>query len=530
MSALVTVEGLTVRYGTDVAVSGVDLVVSRHECVAVIGSSGGGKSTIAKALAGLLDSGAKVDATRLEIGGTDVRGFTERQWNRLRGQKVGFVLQDALVSLDPLRTIAHELTEAIAPNRAVSRSQRRASAVALLSRVGAGHLAGRLDAYSHQLSGGERQRVLIASALAADPVLLVVDEPVTALDPVTRAGIRDLLVQLCGEGLGVLLVSHDLVFVKHLADRVLVLDKGVPVEKGTVRAVLDTPRHPVTKKLVAAAASKRASMRAVVDGAPALLLRDVGKRYHNGAGGVDSVSLAVHSGEAVGLVGGSGSGKSTVAHLALAFTEPDHGVVELAGMRWSGVPERWRRQLRHRIQLIDQDTSGAFDPRYRVRRILSEALYIKGIRRSDEEDARIAGLLASVGLAPTLADRRTQTLSGGQRQRVAIARALAMEPDVLVCDEVVSALDPVSQAGILDMLNGLRRSGVGLLFISHDLHVMRSLCSRVAVMENGRIVEEGLTERVWEAPDHQYTCELLTAVRGARAVDSNETEQEMSLT
>lgn len=530
MSALVAAEGLTVRYGTEVAVSSVDMSVSRHECVAVIGSSGGGKSTVAKALAGLLGSAATLDAARLEIDGTDVRGFTEQQWSRLRGRTVGFVLQDALVSLDPLRTIAHELTEAAAPNRTVAAAARREAAVALLSRVGAEHLAERLDAYSHQLSGGERQRVLIASALAADPALLVVDEPVTALDAVTRAGIRDLLAQLRDEGLGVVLVSHDLEFVGHLADRILVLDRGVPVETGTAHAVLNAPRHPATTRLVRAAASTRSPAPTVAEGAPVLVLRDVGKRYHNGVGGVDSVSLTVHSGEAVGLMGGSGSGKSTTAHLASAFTEPDIGVVELAGMRWSGVSERSRRPLRHRIQLIDQDTSGAFDPRYRVRRILGEALEAKGIRRPDEHDARIAALLSRVGLSPVLAARRTQTLSGGQRQRVAIARALAMNPEVLVCDEVVSALDPVSQAGILDVLNGLRGSGVGLLFVSHDVHVVRSLCSRVAVMKNGRIVEEGLTEAVWGSPQHQYTRQLLAAGRGDRVVGSKETEQEMSLT
>ncbi len=528
MSALLAVEGLAVRYGTEQAISGVDLTIDRHECVAVIGGSGGGKSTVAKAVAGLLDTAAEMDASRLEIDGIDVRGFTERQWNRLRGRKVGFVLQDALVSLDPLRTIERELTEAIT-NRAVSSAERRETAASLLARVGAGHLADRLDAYPHQLSGGERQRVLIASALAADPALLVVDEPVTALDAVTRAGIGELLVQLRDDGLGILLVSHDLDFVASVADRILVLDRGVPVETGPARAVLDAPRHPVSQGLIRAAASQRPPAHAVTGGAAVLELRNVGKRYRNGAGGVDAVSLTVHSGEAVGLVGGSGSGKSTTAHLALAFVEPDGGVVELGGVLWSGVAERSRRPRRHRIQLIDQDTSGAFDPRYRVRRILAEALHARGIR-SREQDARIAALLERVGLNPALADRRTQTLSGGQRQRVAIARALAMDPDVLVCDEVVSALDPVSQAGILDMLDGLRRSGVGLLFISHDVHVVRALCSQVAVMANGRVVEVGSSEQVWESPAHRYTRGLLAAVRGDRVVGSKEIEQEMSLT
>ncbi|WP_078279688.1 ABC transporter ATP-binding protein [Mycobacteroides franklinii] len=531
MSArLLTLEGLAVRYGSEAVVSGIDLAIDRHECVAVIGSSGGGKSTVAKAVTGLLSNDAEVDATRFEIDGADVRGFSERQWNRLRGRTVGLVLQDALVSLDPLRTIAHELTEAIALNHSVSPSARRVEAVSLLSRVGAHHLAERLDAYSHQLSGGERQRILIASALAANPVLLVVDEPVTALDPVTRAGIQDLLAQLRDEGLGMLLVSHDLDFVSGLADRILVLDKGVPVETGATRNVLSAPRHPVSRGLVSAVASRRAPAQVVAGGAPLLVLRDVSKRYQNGAGGVDSVSLTVRAGEAVGLVGGSGSGKSTAATLAVAFSEPDSGAVEIGGLRWSGVPERRRRPLRHRIQLIDQDTTAAFDPRYRVRKILAEVLDIKGIRSGDEQDARVSALLARVGLNPALAERRTQTLSGGQRQRVAIARALAMEPDVLVCDEVVSALDPVSQAGILDVLDQLRRNGAGLLFISHDVEVVRSLCSHIAVMENGWIVEKGPTESVWESPGHRYTRELLAAVRGDRVINSKETEQEMSLT
>ncbi|MFD6195722.1 ATP-binding cassette domain-containing protein [Mycobacteriaceae bacterium NPDC060252] len=525
---LLTVEGLSVRYRSEMAVSDVDLEIDRHECLAVIGGSGGGKSTIAKAVAGLLDGGAAVGARRLEIDGIDVRGFAERQWNRLRGRKVGLVLQDALVSLDPLRTIAHELTEAIGVNQSISSPQRRERAVALLSRVGARHLADRLDAYPHQLSGGERQRVLIASALAADPSLLVVDEPVTALDAVTRGGIRDLLVQLRDEGLGILLVSHDLDFVSGVASRILVLDKGGPVETGMSHAVLNAPRHPVTKKLVDAARSRRGPAQPVVVGAPLLSLRDIGRRYDNGAG-VESVSLTVHSGEAVGLVGESGSGKSTIANLALAFDEPARGVVQVRGEPWSGVAERWRRPQRHRIQLVDQDTTGAFDPRYRVRGLLAEPLHIKGIRRSGELRARIGALLEEVGLSPSLADRRARTLSGGQRQRVAIARALAMEPDVLVCDEVVSALDPVSQAGILDLLDGLRRRGAGLLFISHDVGVVRSLCSRIAVMADGGIVEEGPTETIWSTPAHQYTRTLLAAVRGDGTADNMTTEEEMSL-
>ncbi|MEU9804554.1 ABC transporter ATP-binding protein [Mycobacterium sp. NPDC050853] len=525
---LLTVEGLSVRYRSEVAVSDVDLAIDQHECVAVIGGSGGGKSTIAKTIAGLLDSAAKVDATRLEIDGIDVRGFTERQWNRLRGRKVGLVLQDALVSLDPLRTIVSELTEAIGVNQSISAPQRREEAVALLSRVGAPHLADRLDSYPHQLSGGERQRVLIASALAADPSLLVVDEPVTALDAVTRGGIRDLLTQLRDEGLGILLVSHDLSFVSGIANRILVLDRGFPVETGTSRAVLGTPRHAVTRRLVGADASRRGPAQPVALGPPLLRLRDIGKQYGNGAG-VDSVSVTVHSGEAVGLVGESGSGKSTTATLALGFDEPDQGTVEVGGEPWSGVAERRRRPVRHRIQLVDQDTTGAFDPRYRVRSVLAEPLRTRGIRRSDELRARVASLLEEVGLSPSLADRRAHTLSGGQRQRVAIARALAMEPDVLVCDEVVSALDPVSQAGILDVLDELRRRGAGLLFISHDVEVVRSLCSRVAVMADGRIVEEGPTETVWNAPVHQYTRQLLAAVRGDGTVDNKATEEEMSL-
>jgi peptide/nickel transport system ATP-binding protein len=237
----------------------------------------------------------------------------------------------------------------------------------------------------------------------------------------------------------------------------------------------------------------------------------------------------VHSGEAVGLVGESGSGKSTTATLALGFDEPDQGTVEVGGVRWSGVAERWRRPVRHRIQLVDQDTTGAFDPRYCVRSVLAEPLHTKGIRRSDELRARVAALLEEVGLSPSLADRRAHTLSGGQRQRVAIARALAMEPDVLVCDEVVSALDPVSQAGILDVLDGLRRRGAGLLFISHDVEVVRSLCSHIVVMADGQIVEEGPTETVWNAPAHHYTRRLLAAVRGDGTVHKKATEEEMSL-
>ena len=516
---LLDITGLTVTYPNRTprpALDRVSLSVSAGECVAVVGRSGSGKSTLVKAALGLTPAGATITASTLRIGGTDTRALRPRDWNRLRGRHVGLVLQDALVSLDPLRPIGREITEPLRTHRIVPREQRDAEVAALLGRVHLPHLTGRLHHYPHQLSGGERQRVLIASALAARPRLIIADEPTTALDVTAQAGILDLLRELRTHGHGILLITHDLAVVDTVADRVLVLHDGAVAEHGNTREVLRHPQHPVTRRLLDAIPGRRPHTSCetphITDRAPVLVLDRVSKTYTTGGvtRGVVETSLHLHAGEAVGVVGESGSGKSTLALLALGLLEPDTGTVTLHGQPWSGIAERRRRPHRHRIQLIDQDTLAAFDPRHTVRRILTEPLRATGHRDRTTIGARVTDLLEQVGLDPALARSRPRRLSGGQRQRVAIARALATEPEILICDEPVSALDLISQAAILDLLDDLRRTtGVAVLFISHDLAVVRRLCDRTAVMHGGSVVETGPTEQLWTTPQHPYTRALL---------------------
>ncbi|MEU8137626.1 ABC transporter ATP-binding protein [Streptodolium elevatio] len=567
---LVTVSGLDVVFPgrrTQVhAVRGISFAVSRGECLAIVGESGSGKSVTARALVGLVGARASVSAGELNFGGTDLTGLRESAWRGIRGRRIGLVLQDALVSLDPLRTVGAEVAEPLRVHRVVPRSGTKTRVLELLAQSGIPDPERRARQYPHQLSGGLRQRALIASALAGTPELVVADEPTTALDVTVQAQILTLLGRLRDEGTAVLLISHDLVAVARLADRIAVMRDGEIVEQGATERVLGHPEHAYTKALLAAVPSahakgtrlspttegRQAVLRAFTGGAPKggsaeagvplLDVRSVGKRFRSPDGSwhdaVRDVSFTIGPGEALGVVGESGSGKTTVARIALGLTEPDTGSVEFAGKPWSGATERERRARRPRMQTVQQDPLGSFDPRYTVRRIVGEAVAAAGgtathrggagaeaaapqpaerafgmwgARKS--RDNRVAELLDLVGLSPTLLPRRPRELSGGQRQRVAIARALASSPDLVICDEPVSALDVSVQAQILDLLADIRAElGVALLFISHDLGVIRHISDRVLVMKDGRVVESGESEAIFTEPGHSYTRELLAAV------------------
>ncbi|MCF2527164.1 dipeptide ABC transporter ATP-binding protein [Yinghuangia soli] len=552
-AVLVRVEDLHVtfpgRRGSVDAVRGVSLTVRRGECLAIVGESGSGKSVTARSLVGLAGDRASVRARTLEFGGTDLAGLSESRWRRLRGRRIGLVLQDALVSLDPLRTVGAEVAEPLRVHGLVPRSGTRGRVLELLGDAGIPDPARRARQHPHELSGGLRQRALIASALAGGPELLIADEPTTALDVTVEARILGLLGRLRDEGTGLLLISHDLSVVARLADRIAVMKDGVFVESGDAAQVLADPGHPYTRALLAAVpalhakgtrlsgtsagsakalrayAAARGDARAAAEasGAPLLSVEAVAKRFRSPDGGwhqaVDEVSFTLAEGEALGVVGESGSGKTTMARMVLGLTEPDAGRVVFGGRPWSGVGERERRPLRRRIQAVQQDPLGSFDPRHPVRRIVGEALgrgsdgERVGLAGRRSRDARVAELLDLVGLPKALLTRRPRELSGGQRQRVAIARALATGPDLIVCDEPVSALDVSVQAQVLDLLADVRAElGVALLFISHDLGVIRHVSDRVAVMKDGRIVETGDGEAVFTAPRAAYTRELLAAI------------------
>jgi len=535
------VEDLRVSFGGVPVVHGVSLRIAPGECLALVGTSGSGKSVTARSLLGLAGPGARVEADVLEIGGRDLRAAGPREWRRVRGSGVGLVLQDALSSLDPLRPIGREVGDALRLHGMTDPRARRDRVIELLERVGMPDPATRVRQRSGELSGGLRQRALLAAAIALDPPLLVADEPTTALDATVQARILDLLAELRAAGQATLLVSHDLAVVARLADRVAVMHDGRVVEEGPTADVLRSPAHRRTRALVAAVptgvprgvplSEDRLAAAAATepdDGArrPAaaapddhrVVLRAAGlTRSYRGPGGsvrtaVDDVSLEVRRGRTLGLVGGSGSGKTTVARLLLALEQPDAGGVTLDGEPWSGIPERERRARRPRVGAVYQDPLASFDPRWSVDRILRDALGVAGLHGPDVRDTP-GTLLAQVGLEPALLLRRPARLSGGQRQRVAIARALAARPDVLICDEPVSALDIAVQAQVLDLLDDLqRRLGLGLLLISHDLGVVAHMSDEVAVMDAGRVVERGSADDVLARPRHPVTRALLAAV------------------
>lgn len=545
---LLDVAGLRVAFGDAEVVHGVSLRIMPGECVAIVGESGSGKSVTARSLLGLAGQGARTTSDRLAVLGRELGGAGERTWREVRGRGIGLILQDALVSLDPLRPIGREIDDALRLHERMPPAARRERVLELLDRVGMPDPAFAAGRRSGELSGGLRQRALIASAIALDPPLVIADEPTTALDVTVQARVLDLLGELRSRGTGLLLISHDLAVVSRLADRILVMRDGNVVEEGTAEQVLRAPRETYTTALIAAVPTDRPrgdrlglavgaagrvgdreaptgsgtdtlGARRSVDASshpthPLLRLDHVTKSFPVPGGrfqAVDDVSLELRAGETLGLVGESGSGKTTVARLALALAEPDSGVIELGGAPWSHRPERERRPMRRRVGAVYQDALSSFDPRWTVRGILDDAVRTA---RPDagrrEREQRIGLLLDQVGLAASVATRRPLTLSGGQRQRVAIARALAAAPDVLVCDEPVSALDVTVQAQVLDLLDDLQRhDGLALLFISHDLGVVRHMSDRVAVMRAGRIVETGDAEEVFGSPRHPYTAQLV---------------------
>ncbi|MFI9550082.1 dipeptide ABC transporter ATP-binding protein [Nonomuraea endophytica] len=546
---MIEVEGLSVAFGRVQVVRDVSFTVAPGECLAVVGESGSGKSVTARALVGLAGPRAHVTARRLAFDGQDLTGLSERDWRAVRGRRIGLILQDALTSLDPLRTVGAEIAESLRTHRVVPRAETGARVRSLLTDVGVPEPDRRARQHPHELSGGLRQRALIASVLAAGPRLLVADEPTTALDVTVQAQILELLGALKERGAGLLLISHDLAVVARLADRVAVMKEGAVVEQDTTAQVLSNPQHAYTKSLIAAVPMEPMAIRATVQateslaaestataspftgspstgspstgspfvGSPfALEAENVSKRFRAPDGSlrhaVDDVSFHVRRGETLGIVGESGSGKTTAARIALGLLEPDQGRVLLSGRPWSGIPERERRARRRTIQAVHQDPLSSFDPRYTVERVVAEAAALTGVRGRDRT-RRVTELLDQVGLPATVLRRHPRELSGGQRQRVAIARALAPNPDVLVCDEPVSALDVSIQAQILDLLAALRRDlNVGMIFISHDLGVIRQVSDRVAVMKDARIVETGPVGEVFTAPAEPYTKALLAAV------------------
>ncbi|MGE8388173.1 MAG: dipeptide ABC transporter ATP-binding protein [Pseudomonas sp.] len=528
---LVDIRDLRVGFNGVPVVRGVNLQLHAGQCLALVGESGSGKSVTARTLVGLTGPGADVQAQRLAFAGQDLRGLDQAAWQRLRGGRIGFVMQDALGSLDPLRRVGAEIEEPLYLHTRLGAEQRRLHVLELLRQVGVPEPQVRARQYPWQLSGGLRQRALIASAIACQPRLLIADEPTTALDATVQAQILDLLEQLRAHDNSLLMVSHDLAVVARLADWVAVMRHGEVVEQGSVEQILQDPQDPYTQRLLSAARAVHFQRPATpvlalveedVNPRPALLeARGLSKAFVGPDGRprqvLDDVSLQLCAGQTLGVVGESGSGKSTLGRILLGLERPEQGSVQFAGQDWLALSAEQQRQARQGIQVVFQDPLASFDPRYTVLRVLSEALAQAGVPRGLRR-TEAAALLERVQLPASVLDRRPLELSGGQRQRIAIARALAMKPKVLVLDEPVSALDVSVQARILALLAELKAElNLACVFISHDLGVVEQVSDQVLVMQGGKVVEQGAAAQVLGQPRHAYTRALLDAVPGLPA-------------
>jgi len=528
-AAVLSLSGLTVTFDTPrgriTAAREVALAVERGECLGVVGESGAGKSQVFLAVMGLLAANGRAQGSARFLGQELLR-LAPAALDRVRGAGIGMVFQDPMTSLTPHLAVGEQIAEVISRHRGSARAEARSGALALLRRVQVSDPERRMRQYPHELSGGMRQRVMIAIALSSEPQLLIADEPTTSLDVTIQAQILALLAELKRErGMAMVLITHDLGAVAGVADRVAVMRQGCIVETGPVAAVLKAPRDPYTRTLVrdstdaAGAEAPGTSPRR----AAALTLTDVSVRFYVGGGwfgpraqlsAVSAVSLELYAGESLGVVGESGCGKSTLVRAALQLLRPDAGRVVWMGQALGDLPKSALRALRRDLQIIFQDPLGSLDPRMTVAQIVAEPLRVHA--RDLDRGARAAeaaAVLRRVGLAPELASRYPHELSGGQCQRVGIARAMILKPRLLICDEPVSALDIPTQQQIVALLGALKReSGMCLLFVSHNLALVRRLCERVLVLYLGRMMELAPSQDLYTRPLHPYTRELLTAV------------------
>ncbi|MDF2561728.1 MAG: transporter ATP-binding protein [Microbacterium sp.] len=521
------VTSLSVSYGPTQVVQDVSFRVRQGETVAIVGESGSGKSTTASAILGLLSPGAAA-AGSIRIAGVEVVGASEKTMRGLRRGTLAYVPQDPMSNLDPVHRVGAQVVEVA--NVVGGRARRDADehAIAALESAGFAHARERFRQYPHELSGGMRQRALIAMGVINAPQLLIADEPTSALDVTVQRVILDNLESLVERsGTAVILVTHDLGLAAERADRVLVMHRGRVIEHGPSRTVLLQPQADYTRALVAAAPANRAGAASPVsDGtAPVVLaLSDVSKTYPARGHGrrrsaavhaIQDLSLEVRRGQTLAVVGESGSGKSTAAAIALRLVSPTAGSVRFHGDDITTARGRELVEFRRRVQPIFQDPYASLDPMSTVERIITEPLRAFGLGDTATQRRRAAELLELVGLPASVRGRAPSELSGGQRQRVAIARALAPEPEVIICDEPVSALDVLVQANVLDVLTRIQRElGVAYLFISHDLGVVEQIAHDVVVMAAGKVAEAGPTRDVFAAPTDPYTRQLLDSIPG----------------
>jgi peptide/nickel transport system ATP-binding protein len=521
------------------AVDGVSLDLNAGEIVCVVGESGSGKSMCAHALLGLLPDSVTTETGEILFEGQDLvkidlLKLDEDGWREMRGRRIAMVFQEPMTALNPLMRIGDQIMEMFEAHDLFKRyglltpKQRKHKALDLAREVGLPDPERIVRAYPHQLSGGQRQRAMIAMALALEPAVLVADEPTTALDVTTQAQILKLIRDLQRRrNMAVMFITHDFGVVADIADRVVVLRHGHVVEQGAAEAVLTRPQHAYTKALLAAVPSMHPPVRAALVGRDkAVEVIGLDKTYVTSGGwfrpdrkvqAASEVSFTILKGETLGLVGESGSGKSSVARLVMRLLAPDRGTVRIGDIDLTALDGKALRAQRHRIQMIFQDPYASLNPRRRIGNIISDGPIAYG---TDPKAAmeRARALLGLVGLDAGAMQRYPHEFSGGQRQRIGIARALALDPEILVADEAVSALDVSVQAQVLSLLEDLKeRLGLSMLFITHDLRVAAQICDRIAVMQRGVIVEQKLTSELFASPQHPYTRELLAAVPGQRS-------------
>jgi peptide/nickel transport system ATP-binding protein len=532
MNALVDVRQLSVSYRTNGqvnhAVRALSFAIARGETVAIVGESGSGKSTLANAILGLLPDTAQISAGQLWVDGNDLTHANERQKRALRGRTVGLVPQDPMVSLNPTLRIGQQIAEALILAKGKRYPAVDADIVELLQQVGIDKPVLRARQYPHELSGGMRQRVLIAIALAGNPRLIIADEPTSALDVTVQRKILDHLQRLVSErGISLLIITHDLGVATDRADRILVMQHGELVEQGPPRQILTAPQHDYTRALVAAAPAfaKRREPLIRIDPMeePILSLKNVGKAFalpkvkgeDNTFVALENLNFEVYPGQTLAIVGESGSGKSTALRIALGLEKPTQGQVWFEQQDVTHLSWRDFRPLRQRLQLVQQNPFAALDPRFTVFESIVEPLVSFGLLKGPALEHAARELISRVHLPVSFLDRLPRELSGGQCQRVAIARALALKPDLLLLDEPVSALDVSVQAHILDLLEELQRDmGIAYVLVSHDLSVVANFAHEVLVLRNGKVVEQGTVERIFNHPASDYSRELIAAIPG----------------
>ena len=510
------------------AVAEVALTLHSGETVCIVGESGSGKSLTARAIMGLLPAPhVRVGSGVIDFGGEDLTKVDYERLRNIRGSEISMIFQEPMTALNPVMTIGDQIDEIFRFHVSMPSEERQKRALGLLEDVNLPDPSRIMAAYPHELSGGQRQRSMIAMALALGPKILIADEPTTALDVTTQAQILRLIKDMQRRlGTGVLFITHDFGVVADIADRVIVMQEGLIVESGTSTQVLNKPKHKYTKSLIAAIprlkprkARKRSNVVVVETSAlhksfgGGRSLFGFGKKAH-AVDAVSDVNIELRKGETLGVVGESGSGKSTLARCIIRLIDSDTGMVKLNGVDITSLKRNEMRQHRKFIQMVFQDPFASLNPRSKVGDIISQGPMLQGIEKTKAHQ-RARELLDVVGLDSKAFDRFPHEFSGGQRQRIGIARALALDPDILVADEPVSALDVSIQAQILDLLDQIRKEmDLSMLFITHDLRVAAQVCDFVAVMQKGHVVEVGATNKLFTQPQHEYTKSLLDAVPG----------------